>query len=592
LTGPLEAPITPGKTGIPPMVDVRRDADGTLTVWYNPEYGYPDSGWKNTGVKLRAGSGKGSITQSGPILAVIDNEARGVVGIWLNDEEHSYYRFDKFSEAYRFNVMNNQIDIHEGQTARVLMVVSSSEAWIPTGFGEWIDRWQLNDPDLPETRAGYVQPCPNCTIESILPSGRGVGEYIITIRSNTANFNMIGLGDVHALVLNTHTDKVPKLISSTRFTINSVLPSWSANSAILRPNSSAEICMSQVVREYRAGFVSKPRIEYDDNVTADWVWAGQPGTLTPEGIVTSIEMMTPPGSGLNSRFRVTTGPQEGNIVVAAKVDGRIVWSWHLWVTNYDPETENFEYTSTGESRLSAPDAGKKHVFMDRNMGALSNTHLSSDDESSFGLFYQWGRKDPLPGAWYQSRPGELPVIYVPDPSTGGEMATTLPLSNPGMTAGIRYSIEHPGEFIYLPNTMTGFWSWNDLSTESLAELWYDGTDVSSGVTKSVYDPCPAGWRLPSKGILEGLNPDFDPEQVIRDQGYYTHAGYLPTAGYMDYMGNIQQNVGRYAFYTSQRDVPVWFSEWSNGVRIETTGGSQFAKYGSNAYSARCIKVHS
>jgi hypothetical protein len=58
---------------------------------------------------------------------------------------------------------------------------------------------------------------------------------------------------------------------------------------------------------------------------------------------------------------------------------------------------------------------------------------------------------------------------------------------------------------------------------------------------------------------------------------------------MDYMGNIEQNVGRYAFYTSQHDIPIWFSEWSDGVRHETTGGSQFSKYGSNAYSVRCIK---
>jgi len=58
---------------------------------------------------------------------------------------------------------------------------------------------------------------------------------------------------------------------------------------------------------------------------------------------------------------------------------------------------------------------------------------------------------------------------------------------------------------------------------------------------------------------------------------------------MDYLGDIQQDVGRYAFYTSQQDIPIWYSEWAKGVRHETTGGNQLSKYGSNTYSVRCIK---
>jgi hypothetical protein len=589
LTKPFENTITPGKTGVPPMVDVRRDAGGRLIVWYTDLYNYPDEGWKNTGVELRSGSGTGSVEQAGPILAIIVNEPRGVVTVWLNDEEHTSYTFGKFSPAFRFNVMNDNLELEEGGTNKLLVIASPSEAWIPTGTGEWIDRWELNDPDLP-TRAGYVQPCPNCSIESILPSGRGEGEYIVTIRSHKANFNMIDAGDIHALVLNTNTVRVPKLVSSTRFVINSMLPSRSANSVIVPPNSSVEICMSQVVKEFRAGFVSHPRIGVNDDVKPDWVWAGKPGTTTDgsgNGIITRIETMTPPNSGLNTRFRVTTGPVEGNVVVAVKVDGAIKWSWHIWVTNYDPETENKKFTSTGVTRLAAPDAGKEHTFMDRNMGALSNTHTEDGhDYSAFGMFYQWGRKDPLPGAWYLSAEGALPTVYTPDAPEG----KLLPLSSPGMTAGIRYSIEHPGEFIYLPSPLTGFWSWNDLSVESLADLWYDGTDVSFDVVKSVYDPCPSGWRLPSKGILEGFQPQDDPDIVAKYEGNITEElGYVPYAGYMDYLGNIQLGVGRYGFYTSQRDIPIWYSEWGDAVRYETSGGSQFSKYGSNAYSARCIK---
>jgi hypothetical protein len=131
LTGPFGSEITPAAAYTPPMLDVRRGADGVLTVWYNPDYGYPDEGWKDTGVKLRAGSGTGSEAAQGPRRAIIDNEARGTVTIWLNDDEHTNYTFEKFSPAIRFNIMNDDVEILEGETVRLLFVVSSSEAWIP-----------------------------------------------------------------------------------------------------------------------------------------------------------------------------------------------------------------------------------------------------------------------------------------------------------------------------------------------------------------------------------------------------------------------------------------------------------------------------
>ena len=33
--------------------------------------------------------------------------------------------------------------------------------------------------------------------------------------------------------------------------------------------------------------------------------------------------------------------------------------------------------------------------MDRNLGALAAAWQGSDNVSSYGMFYQWGRKDPF-----------------------------------------------------------------------------------------------------------------------------------------------------------------------------------------------------
>jgi hypothetical protein len=264
-----------------------------------------------------------------------------------------------------------------------------------------------------------------------------------------------------------------------------------------------------------------------------------------------------------------------------------VWSWHIWVTNYDPEDESGHLThnSGTQTRLEAPDAGKDHIFMDRNLGALSDAP-GGDLRYAYGLFYQWGRKDPLPGNWGADADGSVPVIYTPDAPAGKPM----PIVSPPLTVGIRYSIEHPGEFISMPSSLTGFWSWNDLAATSQANLWYSDTEVSDDVHKSVYDPCPAGWRMPARGVLEGYFPDTDAATTITEDGFLgTPYGYIPYAGYIDYTGTFVNGVGRYAFYTAQYDIPVWYSEWKDGKRWETTGGSQTSKFGSNAYSVRCIK---
>ena len=73
-------------------------------------------------------------------------------------------------------------------------------------------------------------------------------------------------------------------------------------------------------------------------------------------------------------------------------DGRILWSFHIWMTDapekqiyyrYDPETQAF----TDEVVCT---------MMDRNLGATSAS--VDDGVATYGLLYQFNRKDPLLGS--------------------------------------------------------------------------------------------------------------------------------------------------------------------------------------------------
>ena len=82
-----------------------------------------------------------------------------------------------------------------------------------------------------------------------------------------------------------------------------------------------------------------------------------------------------------SRIRFRTGTQQGNALIGLfNAGGECVWSWHIWVANYDPESSAQKYSS-GD------------IFMDRNLGAFGTDYTKV---TACGLYYQWGRKDPFP----------------------------------------------------------------------------------------------------------------------------------------------------------------------------------------------------
>ena len=108
--------------------------------------------------------------------------------------------------------------------------------------------------------------------------------------------------------------------------------------------------------------------------------------------------------------RVAPNTTGGNGVIAAyDKNGDILWSWHLWVTDYAPDSHG------NASVLGDPNKRKqKYVgngaadqlpMMDRNLGALAGyVELPAADDAfarsrAAGTMYQRGRKDPFLGSF-------------------------------------------------------------------------------------------------------------------------------------------------------------------------------------------------
>ena len=114
-------------------------------------------------------------------------------------------------------------------------------------------------------------------------------------------------------------------------------------------------------------------------------------------------------------------------------------------------------------------------MMDRNLGATSAT---PGDAGALGLLYQWGRKDPFPGASSISENIAAKATLVRWPQE---------LISEGVS--IDYTVQNPTKII---STFHGVYDW--LLTE-------DGSmdNTRWQAEKTIYDPCPAGYRVPDGG---------------------------------------------------------------------------------------------
>ncbi len=192
----------------------------------------------------------------------------------------------------------------------------------------------------------------------------------------------------------------------------------------------------------------------------------------------------------------------GNAVVAAKLDDVIVWSWHVWVTDYDPMSDPFVWTDKS--------TGTSYTFMDRNLGARN---AKKYDAGSLGLLYQWGRKDPFVGA-----DGTESSVYVLKYDIDGnrvrevsEERPTYPSSDYEST-NLPLSIQNPNTFYSAPSSAWPVVDWlTDDAQRQNHDLW---GGVSGYKTK--YDPCPEGWKVPAAGAPWGFRKEYKKAGALND----------------------------------------------------------------------------
>lgn len=165
--------------------------------------------------------------------------------------------------------------------------------------------------------------------------------------------------------------------------------------------------------------------------------------------------------------------KSGNALIGAyDDDGTLLWSWHIWATDYRPEALDF---------------ANGYRVMSRNLGALDNANSTAAERlASYGLFYQWGRKEPFIGpSSYRGDSGSSATMYN---GSNSSVYVTMEEST-SETGTAAYAVQNPLCFITGVEESEYDWRWSD----SGAAGW-----------ETLYDPCPAGWKVAPEGAFRGL----------------------------------------------------------------------------------------
>ena len=173
----------------------------------------------------------------------------------------------------------------------------------------------------------------------------------------------------------------------------------------------------------------------------------------------------------------------GNIVIALVYtdesgNEQIEWSWHLW---FVPQ---ISIGTTGIVELGShtmPNAAKS-VMMNRNLGITSSVGTVS---AEIGAYYKYGNKEPYFNASNNVAANE------------GNKSAYKP---------------------YGGGTISGY-----------TPAW--------GTNKSVTDPCPPGYKVPSSSVWTGYTPVDQHSSSSNSYTYYTNINY-PYSGYLDIDNNL------------------------------------------------------
>ena len=305
----------------------------------------------------------------------------------------------------------------------------------------------------------------------------------------------------------------------------------------------------------------------------------------------------------------------------------VLWSWNIVAA------EGYDYEATAFSKGG-------YTFMNRNVGALIDPEQAVIDGKvnnvllyqALGNYYQYGRKDPFPTLMeYSYRPSAYNPLWFTPTYTPVPALDYGNVNNTGIynqifgrsreTIGVFFQdligTEYTGQelFAFLDAKAPHRWAskssdifnWHYLPNGFIGDVWSDDDAFAS---KTIYDPCPAGWRVMTHNAWTALTTDAVAEldtttgQVVKIDGHdflaYSMRNYggSPDANaiYGDDAAEIRYHLPSSTLISGSESGVAYIKLSANVIDEETGMGSRTITFETGhyitsfGYPVRCVRI--
>lgn len=201
------------------------------------------------------------------------------------------------------------------------------------------------------------------------------------------------------------------------------------------------------------------------------------------GMIANPRLVLGEGEGVRDFiFDVTSCPSTGANAVVGILDGdgNVIWSWHIWV--YPDKLGVTEFQNHTEQVYELLDVALGTSYDDAQKTRFKNVH------------YQWGRKDPMlsPAAYNSS-------------SNHAQYGDKQFAVAEGPAADVATAIKNPNKFFLIDSNNNNDWQSDDAKRFNHWDAACNAAGASDNeVVKTVYDPSPAGFKVPNGRVFTGF----------------------------------------------------------------------------------------
>ncbi|MDN4753704.1 BACON domain-containing carbohydrate-binding protein [Porphyromonadaceae bacterium W3.11] len=284
--------------------------------------------------------------------------------------------------------------------------------------------------------------------------------------------------------------------------------------------------------------IAFPSLGETEEWVAELVWSDMESDeilparpIKPDGTA-GFRIIKKVGIGQNAYIYILPGKTKiGNAIVRcreAKKSGNTLWSWHIWVVDEYPMLKH----------INNPNSN--NLVLDRNVGAnkVATSYIDTTKES-YGMQYQFGRKDPFPipnDNGYKrlvDKNGDEFTIY----QGAGYVTMKETIMNPNeITSNNNNWMYEVGRINRKLRVWYEVWGGIEDNTKEQNGAWTKALETR----KSIFDPSPYGWKIPAMGLESNWKTNIETGKLI-----------LPLSGYFENgeISKFQENITYYGLST-------------------------------------------